>query len=215
MCWIIWTVGGALNPAGSAYWEGAQLDAAARAQLVEPDSGAPHLFVAQESLPLSTAPVLEDGRLMPRPVMLRGFVVADGEGYRVMPGGLARVSSGLDTLQVALQKGGISKDWWVLAPTPQRHVSLLRQAMARSSSPATAAICPAGWRIICSGWAATASVWTAPPGCCAKPWADCWNGSRTIPMSVAWTTCWRRWKSRCRRWRNRPAPGFSPCARNY
>ena len=77
---------------------------------------------------LSTAPVLEDGRLTPRPVMLRGFTVADGEGYRVMPGGLARVSSGLDTLQTALQQGGISKDWWVLAPTPQKHVSLLRQS---------------------------------------------------------------------------------------
>ncbi len=92
------------------------------------DSSPPHLFVGQESPPLSTAPVLEEGRLVPRPVMLRGFVVAEDDGYRVMPGGLARVSSGLDTLQAALQKGGISKDWWVLAPTPQRHVSLLRQA---------------------------------------------------------------------------------------
>ena len=113
---------------GQPHWEGARLDAAARAQLVSRIQAAPQMFVAQESLPLSTAPVLEDGRLMPRPVMLRGFVVADGEGYRVMPGGLARVSSGLDTLQVALQQGGISKDWWVLAPTPQKHVSLLRQS---------------------------------------------------------------------------------------
>jgi uncharacterized circularly permuted ATP-grasp superfamily protein/uncharacterized alpha-E superfamily protein len=113
---------------GGAYWEGRQLDAAARAQLVGRIQAQPYLFVAQSPSTLSTAPVLEEGRLTPRPVMLRGFVVAEDDGYRVMPGGLARVSSGMDTLQAALQKGGISKDWWVLAPTPQRHVSLLRQA---------------------------------------------------------------------------------------
>lgn len=112
----------------SPYWEGHQLDAAARAQLIGRILAKPHLFVAQNPSPLSTTPVLEEGRLVPRPVMLRGFAVAENHGYRIMPGGLARVSSGLDTLQAALQKGGISKDWWVLAPTPQRHVSLLRQA---------------------------------------------------------------------------------------
>lgn len=111
------------------YWEGAQLDEKARRQLIDKIQTAPHLFVGQEPLPLSTAPVLEEGRLTPRPVLLRGFAVAEDDGYRIMPGGLARVSSGgLDSLQAALQKGGISKDWWVLAPTPQRHVSLLRQA---------------------------------------------------------------------------------------
>jgi uncharacterized circularly permuted ATP-grasp superfamily protein/uncharacterized alpha-E superfamily protein len=109
-------------------WDGSQLDAAARAELVGRIRANPYRFVGQEPLPLSTAPVLEEGRLTPRPVILRGFVVADGDGYRVMPGGLARVSSGLDTLQASLQNGGISKDWWVLAPTPQRHVSLLRQS---------------------------------------------------------------------------------------
>lgn len=110
------------------HWDGSRLDAAARAHLVERIQAAPHLYVGQEALPLSTAPVLEDGQLTPRPVMLRGFTVADGDGYRVMPGGLARVSSGLDTLHAAVQQGGISKDWWVLAPTPQKHVTLLRQS---------------------------------------------------------------------------------------
>ncbi|MCP5159907.1 MAG: circularly permuted type 2 ATP-grasp protein [Gammaproteobacteria bacterium] len=110
------------------YWEGHQLDDKLRAQLIGQMRVKPYLFVAQESQPLSTAPVLEGGKLLPRPVMLRSFIVAEDDGYRVMPGGLARVSSGLDTLQAALQKGGISKDWWVLAQTPQRHVSLLRQA---------------------------------------------------------------------------------------
>lgn len=112
---------------GQPYWEGARLDAAARSQLIDRIQATPHLFVGQESLPLSTAPMLEDGRLVPRPIMLRGFTVVDGDGYRVMPGGLVRLSSGLDTLQTSLQ-GGVSKDWWVMAPTPQKHVSLLRQS---------------------------------------------------------------------------------------
>jgi uncharacterized circularly permuted ATP-grasp superfamily protein/uncharacterized alpha-E superfamily protein len=113
---------------GGPHWEGSQLDDDARAQLAARIQAHPHLFVAQAPVPLSTAPVLENGQLTAQPVMLRGFTVADGEGYRVMPGGLARISSGLDTLQAAVQQSGISKDWWVLAPTPQLHVSLLRQA---------------------------------------------------------------------------------------
>lgn len=109
-------------------WDGAQLDVAARTRLIERIRAKPYQFVGQEPSHLSTAPVLQEGRLVPRPVILRGFVVADGDGYRAMPGGLARVSPGLDTLQASLRNGGISKDWWVLAPTPQRHVSLLRQS---------------------------------------------------------------------------------------
>ncbi len=89
----------------------------------------PHLFIGQEPVHPSTAPTLQDGRLVPRPVTFRCFTVANQEqGYRVMPGGLARVSTGLDSLRSSLQRGGISKDLWVLAPAPQKHISLLRQA---------------------------------------------------------------------------------------
>lgn len=110
------------------WWDGAQLTAAERTALLERIRAAPHLYIVQETLPLSTAPVLEADGLQPRPILLRGFTVADGEGYRVMPGGLARVATSLDTLQAAEQSGGVSKDWWVLATAPQKHVSLLRQS---------------------------------------------------------------------------------------
>jgi uncharacterized circularly permuted ATP-grasp superfamily protein/uncharacterized alpha-E superfamily protein len=110
------------------HWEGPQISQTARARLADRIEATPHLFIGQEPLTPSAAPVLEAGRLVAQPVTLRGFVVAENDGYRVMPGGLARVSTGLETLQDALRKGGISKDWWVLAPTPQRHVSLLRQS---------------------------------------------------------------------------------------
>jgi uncharacterized circularly permuted ATP-grasp superfamily protein/uncharacterized alpha-E superfamily protein len=107
---------------------GALLDKAAKERLSARIQADPPLFIAQKLDSLSTAPALQEGHLVPRPVMLRGFAVANQEGYRVMPGGLARVSLGLDTLRSSLQRGGISKDLWVLAPAPQKHISLLRQA---------------------------------------------------------------------------------------
>lgn len=109
-------------------WDGSQLDEPTKAELVERIKAEPHLFVGQRPVTMSTAPVLEAGRLVSRPIMLRGFSVAYEDGYRVMPGGLVRVSPGIDNLKAAVQKGGMSKDLWVLAPTPQKHISLLRQA---------------------------------------------------------------------------------------
>jgi len=72
-------------------------------------------FVGQEQITLSTAPVREHGRLEPRPLVLRVFVAATPNGYRVMPGGLCRFSSQPDRLSISLQSGGGSKDTWVLA----------------------------------------------------------------------------------------------------
>ncbi|MCP5424106.1 MAG: circularly permuted type 2 ATP-grasp protein [Gammaproteobacteria bacterium] len=113
---------------GSERYVGATLNETARTGLLERIRAAPHMYVGQASLSLSTAPCLEQGSLVPRPVLLRGYSVAVEDGYRVMPGALVRVSPGLDDLRVSLRKGGISKDLWVLAPTPQKHISLLRQA---------------------------------------------------------------------------------------
>ena len=54
--------------------------------------------------------------------MLRVFLVADGRGdYRVMPGGLARIA-GDDREIVSGQRGGSSKDTWVLSDAPVERV---------------------------------------------------------------------------------------------
>lgn len=101
--------------------------------------------VGQEIVGLSTAPVFVDGRLQARPVSLRVFLARDAEGWRVMPGGFARVSSSTDPLAVAMQSGGHSVDVWVPSERETPSVSLLsgkRPAFARrlpSAPPARAA----------------------------------------------------------------------------
>ncbi|MBC8057339.1 MAG: circularly permuted type 2 ATP-grasp protein, partial [Rhizobiales bacterium] len=56
--------------------------------------------------------------LAPRAVGLRVFAVATPSGYRVMPGGLTRVAVDGDSRVIAMQRGGRSKDTWVLSGAP-------------------------------------------------------------------------------------------------
>lgn len=88
----------------------------------------PHLFVAQERVELSTAPIWNGDRLAPSPTTLRVYLVATAEGYKVMPGGLVRSASNMDSKFVTMQKGGCSKDAWVLSDKPVEGVSLLHTA---------------------------------------------------------------------------------------
>jgi uncharacterized circularly permuted ATP-grasp superfamily protein/uncharacterized alpha-E superfamily protein len=85
----------------------------------------PHEFVGQERLTLSTAPVWAGDRLEARPVVLRAYVAATAEGYRVMPGGLTRFSRAADEPIVSTQRGGGSKDTWVLSDGPVEKTTLL------------------------------------------------------------------------------------------
>jgi len=92
----------------------------------------PQRYVAQEWVHVSLAPVLERGvaktdtlaprggseTLAPRAVGLRVFAVATPNGYRVMPGGLTRVAVDGDSRVIAMQRGGRSKDTWVLSRAP-------------------------------------------------------------------------------------------------
>lgn len=103
---------------------GALLDRAARIRLTEAIRARPYLYVGQEYMPLSSAPVWSDGHLEPRPMVLRSFLVAAEDGYTVMPGGLCRVAPASDRLVVSNQDGGVSKDVWVLASEPERDLRL-------------------------------------------------------------------------------------------
>ncbi len=101
---------------------GADLTLAQRAALRARVGMRPQRYVAQEWVRLSQAPVLErEGSrdlLAARSVGLRVFAVATPDGYQVMPGGLTRVAAQANSRVIAMQRGGRSKDTWVLSPAP-------------------------------------------------------------------------------------------------
>ncbi|PYC21998.1 molybdopterin oxidoreductase [Aquipseudomonas alcaligenes] len=96
------------------------LDEAQRAALAERIRSRPYAYVAQARAQLSQAPVwlAEEGGLASRAIGMRVFAVASAEGYRVLPGGLTRVAADADAEVVSMQRGGASKDTWVLG---ERH----------------------------------------------------------------------------------------------
>ncbi len=98
---------------------GAALDEPGLTALAKRLQERPYAYVAQEQLLLSQAPVWCDNagraQLLPQSISLRVYAVATADGnYYVMPGGLTRVA-GSDSAIVSLQRGGSSKDTWVLA----------------------------------------------------------------------------------------------------
>lgn len=82
-------------------------------------------YVGQEVVRLSTTPAWENGRLTPRPFVLRVFATPTKEGWKVMPGGFCRVSDRPDARAVAMGDGVQSADVWVLARKPVDTMTLL------------------------------------------------------------------------------------------
>jgi uncharacterized circularly permuted ATP-grasp superfamily protein len=76
----------------------------------------PRGFVAQPIVLLSTVPTLRDGRIGPRHVDLRPFILSGDHPY-VTEGGLTRVALKDGSLVVNSSQGGGSKDTWVIDPT--------------------------------------------------------------------------------------------------
>jgi uncharacterized circularly permuted ATP-grasp superfamily protein/uncharacterized alpha-E superfamily protein len=99
---------------------GRDLEPHARVDLARRLRAQPHAYVAQERLAFSQAPVWRSGSegaqgFSARALGIRVYAIATPSGYRVMPGGLARIASDAADI-VSMQRGGGSKDVWVLAP---------------------------------------------------------------------------------------------------
>ena len=92
---------------------GPQAPAAEIAEFRQRVLAEPRNYIAQPMIPLSTHPTDVDGRLAPRHVDLRPFVLY-GDRVFVMPGGLTRVALRAGSLVVNSSQGGGSKDTWVL-----------------------------------------------------------------------------------------------------
>jgi uncharacterized circularly permuted ATP-grasp superfamily protein/uncharacterized alpha-E superfamily protein len=93
---------------------GAELSTAEREALAARVADRPLDFVGQERVELSTVPVAEGGRLVPRPLVLRVFIAATPEGFTAMPGGLTRTSPADGPPIVSMQRGGGCKDTWIV-----------------------------------------------------------------------------------------------------
>ncbi|HTP95772.1 MAG TPA: circularly permuted type 2 ATP-grasp protein, partial [Burkholderiales bacterium] len=111
---------------------GDTLTARGRETLIARMRSRPHDYVAQESVNLSQAPVWDahhPRRVIPCAIGLRVYACASPNGYAVMPGGLTRVATGANARVVSMQRGGGSKDTWVLSAGPVSTFSLLRRAI--------------------------------------------------------------------------------------
>ncbi|MBE7494098.1 MAG: circularly permuted type 2 ATP-grasp protein [Verrucomicrobiaceae bacterium] len=100
------------------------LDKEQKARLLDSIRAAPHDYVAQEILPLSTTPTLVQGKMEPRALVWRAYAIATGDSFATMPGGLTRVSPEPHRWLVTMRSGGISKDTWVLGDAPSENVRL-------------------------------------------------------------------------------------------
>lgn len=105
---------------------GWQLNAEQRGELLQRIRREPTQFAVQERITGSTTPVWNEKGIAPWHCVLRTFAVASEGGYRVMPGGLSRVSAAPETLAGSVWAGQGSKDVWILSDRPVEPVSLLR-----------------------------------------------------------------------------------------
>jgi uncharacterized circularly permuted ATP-grasp superfamily protein/uncharacterized alpha-E superfamily protein len=91
------------------------LEVPERKALVERIRAQPGHFVAQYPITPSLSPKWDNAGLMPAAVVLRVFLSAEGDGYCVLPGGLAREPMGDTCLRSLGRLNGTLKDVWVLA----------------------------------------------------------------------------------------------------
>ena len=101
------------------------LNATAKDVLMAQIKASPERFVGQEMIDRSTTPVLTDDGVESWYVGLRTFQLQTKDGFRSLPGGLARVSPDSDSLNFTMTAGERSQDVWILSEQPVEPFSLL------------------------------------------------------------------------------------------
>jgi uncharacterized circularly permuted ATP-grasp superfamily protein/uncharacterized alpha-E superfamily protein len=81
--------------------------------------GEPRAWCAQESLAMSTTPVVTARGLEARRFTVRTFAVARGGAFHVLPGGLGRLADGAGNHAASNSPSTPAKDVWVLAAADQ------------------------------------------------------------------------------------------------
>jgi uncharacterized circularly permuted ATP-grasp superfamily protein/uncharacterized alpha-E superfamily protein len=90
------------------------LEPAERKALEEKLRSQPGQYVAQYPVVPSLSPKWDGNALAPSAVVMRCFLISEGYGYRVLPGGLAREPMGDTALASLGRLNGTLKDVWVL-----------------------------------------------------------------------------------------------------
>jgi uncharacterized circularly permuted ATP-grasp superfamily protein/uncharacterized alpha-E superfamily protein len=106
---------------------GRSLEGEARKRVIQRLRSRPYAYVAQEHLALSQTPIWRPHGALgfaATAVSLRMYAIAGPSGTRVMPGGLARVASDTAVDVVSTQRGGGSKDIWVLPDSKEDPVAV-------------------------------------------------------------------------------------------
>jgi len=124
-------------------------------------------YVGQELVRLSTTPVWDNGRIMPRPFVLRVFATASRNGWTIMPGGFCRIAEQPDARAVrwATARARRMSGW-------SRTRRFRRRRCCRRWTRCGSGVSPAGFRAgpptICSGSAAISSAPRRRCGWCGR-----------------------------------------------
>ena len=94
-------------------------------ELAERIKAHPDQHVAQKLVMARTTPAWIDDQVQPRRFVVRSFLAASADSYAVMDGGLTRINPSSDSLVVSLQRGGGTKDTWILSDGPISQMTLL------------------------------------------------------------------------------------------
>ncbi|SBT10081.1 conserved hypothetical protein [Candidatus Accumulibacter aalborgensis] len=114
---------------------GNELTGSKRKEMIARLRARPQAYVAQELVNFSQAPAwstTDQRRLLPRGVGLRVFVAATPSGHVVLPGGLTRVATVSNARIISMQRGGSSKDTWVLTEQAVNTFSLLKHSVGKA-----------------------------------------------------------------------------------
>ena len=130
---------------------------------------------------------LIDGKLTPRPFVLRVYAAATPDGWKVMPGGFARVSDKPDARAVSMGGRRRIRRRLGARPTSRSSRRACCRRRRRCASCACSAICRAARPTICSG---SAAIWSARRRRCG--WCAASARARSIRI--------RRWAASASRW---------------
>jgi uncharacterized circularly permuted ATP-grasp superfamily protein/uncharacterized alpha-E superfamily protein len=115
---------------------GRDLKWADRTELLQRIRLRPYAYVAQERVALSQAPVWRAGAVpgfTAKSLSMRVYAIASSSGYQVMRGGLVRIAGDTSADVVSTQRGGGSKDVWVLGASDDSQAAVTRSKQLRSS----------------------------------------------------------------------------------